>query len=373
MLFRKSLASLLLVLIAGIAPAADVTPRTGAAKGGDDSRRADSARGGDEIVLHANYPAKYVVRTGDTLWEIASRFLRDPWRWPDVWDFENKVENPQFIYPGDVVVLVKANGKPMLKVQRSEAKAAITHLQPKIRATKLDQAIPTLPIDAIKQFVSQPRVLTQSDLQSSGYVVASAGDHLIGGIGDQIYARGLASGKNTSFAIYRAGKAYHNTDGKSDELLGYEAIYVGTAMVKTFGDPSTLQITDASRETLIGDRLLPMARQETETQWIPRAPEAPVEGRIIDVVDAVARVGQFQTVVLNLGEFDGLQRGHVLAIYRAGTDARDVVNGKTRDSVRLPDTRAGLAMVFRTFDRISYALVMKAEQDIRLYDAVRKP
>lgn len=361
MLFKRLLATLLLILLAGMAAAAE------------DSRRPAPARGGDEIVLQPNYPVKYVVRTGDTLWEIASRFLRDPWRWPDVWDFDNKIENPQFIYPGDVVVLVKANGKPMLKVQRSEAKTITTRLTPKIRATPLDQAIPTLPMDAIKQFVSQPRLLAERELQSSGYVVASAGEHLIGGIGDQIYVRGLPPGKTTTFTIYRTGKTYQNTHGKSDETLGYEAIYVGTAIVKSFGDPSTLLITDARRETLIGDRLLPAARQENEPQWVPRAPDAPVEGRIIDVVDAVARVGQFQTVVLNLGEFDGLQRGHVLAIYRAGPDARDVVSSDSRDSVQLPDTRAGLAMVFRTFDRVSYALVMKAEQDIHLYDAVRKP
>lgn len=363
MLFNKLLASLLLVMATGVTLAADTAPRSAPAKGGD------------EIVLHPSYPAKYVVRTGDTLWEIASRFLRDPWRWPDVWDFENKVENPQFIYPGDVVVLVKTNGKPMLKVQRSEAKMVTTRLTPKVRATPLDQAIPTLPIDAIKQFVSQPRLLAERELQSSGYVVASAGEHLIGGIGDQIYVRGLPPGKNTSFTIYRTGKTYRNrnTDSKSEETLGYEAIYVGTAIIKTFGDPSTLQIVDATRETLIGDRLLPMARPENEGQWLPRAPDTPVEGRIIDVVDAVARVGQFQTVVLNLGELDGLQRGHVLAVYRAGTDARDVVSSDPRDAIQLPDTRAGLAMVFRTFDRVSYALIMKAEQDIRLYDAVRKP
>lgn len=361
MLFKRLLATLLLMLLAGMAPAAG------------DSRRPAPARGGDEIVLQPNYPAKYVVRTGDTLWEIASRFLRDPWRWPDVWDFDNKMENPQFIYPGDVVVLVKANGKPMLKVQRSEAKTITTRLTPKIRATPLDQAIPTLPMDAIKQFVSQPRLLAERELQSSGYVVASAGEHLIGGIGDQIYVRGLPPGKTTNFTIYRTGKTYQNTHGKSDETLGYEAIYVGTAIVKSFGDPSTLLITDATRETLIGDRLLPTARPENEPQWVPRAPDTPVEGRIIDVVDAVARVGQFQTVVLNLGEFDGLQRGHVLAIYRSGPDARDVVSSDSRDSVQLPDTRAGLAMVFRTFDRVSYALVMKAEQDIHLHDAVRKP
>ena len=361
MLFNKLLASLFLVMVTGVTLATDAAPR------------AASAKAGDEIVLHPNYPAKYVVRAGDTLWEIASRFLRDPWRWPDVWDFENKVENPQFIYPGDVVVLVKTNGKPMLKVQRSEAKMVTTRLTPKVRATPLDQAIPTLPIDAIKQFISQPRLLSERELQSSGYVVASAGEHLIGGIGDQIYVRGLNPGKNTSFTIYRTGKTYRNSDSKSEETLGYEAIYVGTAIIKTFGDPSTLQIVDATRETLIGDRLLPTARQENEGQWLPRAPDTPVEGRIIDVVDAVARVGQFQTVVLNLGELDGLQRGHVLAVYRAGNDARDVVSSDPRDSIQLPDTRAGLAMVFRTFDRVSYALIMKAEQDIHLYDAVRKP
>jgi hypothetical protein len=221
--------------------------------------------------------------------------------------------------------------------------------------------------------VSQPRVLTEREVTGSAYIVASAGEHLVAGQGDQIYARGIPAGKHTSYAIYRAGKTYQNIGGRPDEVLGYEAIMVGTAQVRSAGDPATLQITEARREALIGDLLLPIGRQESEGPWIPRAPDTPVEGRIIDVLDAVSRVGQYQTIVLNLGEFDGLQRGHVLAIYRAGAEARDVVSADPRDAVQLPDVRAGLALVFKTFDRVSYALVVKAETDVRLHDTVRKP
>lgn len=350
MAFNRVLCSLCLALFASVALAAD------------------------DIVLNPNYPARYVVRQGDTLWDIASKFLRDPWRWPDVWNFENKADNPQFIYPGDVVELARTNTGPMLRVQRSEQKATTVRLSPRIRATKIDRAIPTLPVDAVKQFISQPRVLTERELQSSAYVVASAGEHLVASTGDEILVRGLPANKNASYAIYRTGKTYQQkSSSKGDDVLGYEAIYIGTAQLKAFGDPSTLQIMDATRETLIGDRILPVARQETEAPWLPRAPDQPIEGRIIDVVDAVARVGQFQSIVINIGEFDGLQRGHVLAVYRAGGETRDVVSSDPRDAVTVPDLREGLAMVYRTFDRVSYALIMKAEQDIRLHDVVRKP
>ncbi len=327
----------------------------------------------DEIVLNPNQPGRYVVRQGDTLWDIASKFLRDPWRWPDVWDFNNKVDNPQYVYPGDVIVLDRASGKPMLKVKRGTAQVPTVRLSPRIRATKLDRAIPSLPVDAVKQFIPQPRVLTERELKNSAYIVSTSGRHLITTTGDQVYARGLPPSKTNTYAIYRTGKTYQNVGGKQDEVLGYEGVLVGTAQLRAGGDPATLQITEANREALIGDLLIPVVRNETETNWIPRAPDAPMEGRIIDVIDAVARVGQYQTVVLNLGEFDGIQRGHVLAVYHKGGEARDVVANDPRATVELPDYRSGLAMVFKTFDRVSYALIMKAEEDIRLYDMVRKP
>jgi hypothetical protein len=332
-----------------------------------------AALAAESIVLNPNQPGRYVVRQGDTLWDIASKFLRDPWRWPDVWDFANKVDNPQYVYPGDIIVLDRSSGKPMLKVQRGTAQKPTVRLSPKIRATKLDRAIPSLPVDAVKQFIPQPRVLTERELKNSAYIVSTNGSHLITTVGDQIYAKGLPPSKNNTYSIYRTGKTYQNVGGKQDEVLGYEGILVGVAQLRSSGDPATLQIVEANREALIGDLLVPMVRNESEGNWIPRAPDAPMEGRIIDVIDAVARVGQYQTVVLNLGEFDGVQRGHVLAVYHKGGDARDVVSNDPRATVELPDYRSGLAMVFKTFDRVSYALIMKAEEDIRLHDMVRKP
>lgn len=332
-----------------------------------------AAFGADDIVMNPNQPGRYVVRQGDTLWDIASKFLRDPWRWPDVWDFENKVDNPQYVYPGDVIVMDRSSGKPMLKVQRGTAQKQTVRLSPTIRATQLDRAIPSLPVDAIKQFIPQPRVLTERELKNSAYIVATSGQHLISSNGDQIYVKNLPPTKNNTYAIYRTGKTYQNVGGKQDEVLGYEGILVGVAQLRAGGDPATLQITEANREALIGDLLIPMTRNEPDGQWLPRAPDAPMEGRIIDVIDAVARVGQFQTVVLNLGEFDGVQRGHVLAIYHASGEVRDVVAQDPRATLELPEYRSGLAMVFKTFDRVSYALIMKAEEDIRLHDMVRKP
>ncbi len=327
----------------------------------------------DDLVMNPNQPGRYVVRQGDTLWDIASKFLRDPWRWPDVWDFENKVDNPQYVYPGDVIVMDRSGGKPMLKVQRGTAQKPTVRMSPTIRATKLDRAIPSLPVEAVKQFIPQPRVLTERELKNSAYIVATSGQHLVAGTGDQIYAKGLPPSKNNTYAIYRSGRTYQNVGGKQDEVLGYEGIMVGVAQLRSGGDPSTLQITQSNREALIGDLLIPLVKNETEGNWIPRAPDAPMEGRIIDVIDAVARVGQYQTVVLNLGEFDGIQRGHVLAVYHSAGEVRDVVANDPRTTLELPDYRSGLAMVFKTFDRVSYALIMKAEEDIRLYDVVRKP
>lgn len=327
----------------------------------------------DPIVLNANHPDRYIVKQGDTLWEIAARFLRDPWRWPDVWDFNAKIDNPQYLYPGDVITLVTDSGKPMLKVQRGEAnKLPTTKLSPKIHATKLDREIPLLQMEAIRQFVSQPRVLTERELENSAYLVSSQGDRLVNSVGDNIYARGLPPNKNTTYAIYRTGRAYRNMDAKTDDILGYEALYVGTAQLKVSGDPATLQISDAAREALVGDRLLPV-NKESDATWTPHAPDMPLEGRIIQVVDGVARIGQYQTVVLNLGEYDGVQKGHVLAIYRAGREIRDVVTDDPRDALQTPDSRAGLALVYRTFDRVSYALIMRADTDIQLYDVVKKP
>lgn len=355
----------------------------------------------DVIALNPDRPDQYVVQKGDTLWGISSQFLRDPWLWPDVWDFNPQIENPHLIYPGDIIVLsFKEGGEPVLRVKRRSETISHTtgggerpaagdtftrkpgrvvsavgtkRISPRVRAFQKDRAIPTIPLDVIEQFLSKPLVISERELKESPYIVAGEDGHLIAGAGDTVYARGISAGKTNRYNIYRTGRAYQNPGARRDDILGYEAIHVGSALVRSFGDPSTLQISQSERETLLGDKLIPILSAESEINFIPHAPSTPIEGNVIELLDAISRIGQFQTAVLNVGEFDGMEVGHVLAIYRKGENIRDDISPDPRDRVKLPDTRSGLVMIFRTFDRVSYGLVMTSETDIRLYDLVRNP
>lgn len=339
----------------------------------------------DAVKLKEDHPDRYVVARGDTLWDISARFLESPWLWPEVWSFNPQIKNPHLIYPGDVVYLeYDPQGKPVLKVQRGQPTVKMTptedgnatvKLSPKIRTARIDQPIASVPLDAIRQFLGQPRVLSKREMENSAYIVSGKDSRLISGAGDRIYARGILPGQdpNSSYSILRVGDAYHNEGAARDDVLGYEAIMVGEAKVEDFGDPTTLRITYSDREALVGDRLLPKRATGLDETFLPHPPAMPVEGQIISVIDGVSRIGQFQTVVLNKGEQDGLEVGHVLAVYQAGAKIRDNYGPRRGETVTLPDQRAGIVMVFRTFDRVSYALVMEAETDMRVYDSVRNP
>jgi hypothetical protein len=327
----------------------------------------------DTIKLKANAPDKYTVVKGDTLWDISAHFLESPWRWPEVWSYNPQIKNPHLIYPGDVVYLeYDTEGKPILRVSRGQA---TVKLSPKVRAERVDTPIATIPLNAIQQFLGQPRVMSQNEIDNSAYIVSGKDTRLMSGSGDRIYARGLIPGQdpNSRYAVLRIGDPYRNPGAKSDDILGYEAIHVADAQVIDFGDPSTLVVEDSTRETLVGDRLVPKKASGLDQTFIPRPPEMPVEGQIISVIDGVSRIGQFQTVVLNKGDQDGLETGHVLAVFQKGAVVRDTNAKKRGEKVTLPDQRAGIVLVYRTFDRVSYALVMDAERDMRVYDAVRNP
>ncbi|NOX42778.1 MAG: LysM peptidoglycan-binding domain-containing protein [Gammaproteobacteria bacterium] len=329
----------------------------------------------DTIDLAPNHPERYVVVKGDTLWDISAKFLTDPWRWPDVWEFNPQIENPHLIYPGDVIVLTYEDGKPVLKVLKGgeSGETKTIKLSPKVRTKKVGKAIPTIPINAIRAFLSKPRIISQREVENSPYIVSTQGNHLVAGAGDQIYARGIPRGKNIRYSIYRTGRVYRNPDARYDDILGHEALYVGVAQVRQFGDPATLTIIDSVREGLIGDKLFPEQDSDINQFFIPHSPDTPVEGNIIEVIDGLARAGQFQTVVINLGEFDGMERGHVLQVLHSGKVIRDVVSADPRDTVQLPESKSGVIMVFRTFDRVSYALVMSAARDLSIRDTVKNP
>jgi len=322
----------------------------------------------DQVVLKDGHPDRHVVVKGDTLWDISGTFLDSPWLWPEIWYVNPQIENPHLIYPGDIITLVYVDGKPQLRVQRGKG---TFKLSPKVRAERLDKAIPTIPIDAIQQFLTQPLVADQEMMQNAAYVVSSADEHLIVGKGDRIYARGLVDDKGSRFHIFRPGAPY--IDPVTNEVLGHEALYLGDSSVEKFGDPATLELTKTTREINIGDRLMPMTQEDVYAYFAPHSPDASVDGNIISVVDGVSQIGQYQIVVLNRGTREGVDVGTVFEIYQAGELIKDQVSKERNAVVKLPDEKAGILMVFRTFDKVSFGLIMKATSALHVGDIVRTP
>jgi nucleoid-associated protein YgaU len=322
----------------------------------------------DQVVLRDGHPDRYVVVKGDTLWDISERFLESPWLWPEIWYVNPQVENPHLIYPGDVLTLVYVDGKPQLRVERGKG---TYKLSPQARAERLDKAIPTIPIDAIQQFLTQPLVADQDTLENAAYVVSSADEHLIAGAGDRIYARGVDADQGDRYHIFRPGDAYIDPD--TGEVLGYEALYLGDGSAEKFGDPSTLRLTRTNREINIGDRIMPMTQEDVYAYFTPHAPNEEVEGRIISVVDGVTQIGQYQVVAINRGTREGIDVGTVFEIYQAGQLIPDQVSKERNAQVQLPDEKAGLLMVFRTFEKVSFALIMKATSALHVGDRIRNP
>ena len=324
----------------------------------------------DQVALKEGHPDRYVVVKGDTLWDISETFLDSPWLWPEIWYVNPQIDNPHLIYPGDVINLVYVDGKPQLRVQRGKG---TFKLSPKARAERLDTAIPTIPIDAIQQFLTQPLVADQSTMEDAAYVVSSADEHLIVGAGDRVYVRGLKDDEGDRFHIFRPGDAY--LDPASGEVLGYEALYLGDATAQKFGDPATLKLTRTTREINIGDRVMPMTQEDVYAYFTPHSPDEEVEGTIISVVDGVSQIGQYQIVVLNRGTREGVDVGTVFEIYQTGELIVDQIKNKTERNanIKLPDEKAGILMVFRTFDKVSFGLIMKATSALHVGDTVRTP
>jgi len=326
-------------------------------------------------TLNPSHPDRYTVVKGDTLWDIAGRFLKTPWRWPDVWHVNPQVKNPHLIYPGDELTLTyDANGNPI--ITRTKRGRPTVKLSPGLRKERLDRAIPTIPLDAIQQFLSKPLAVGETELQAAPYIVQPADEHVVVGAGDRIYVRGIKEEGKANFSIFRPGITYkkHTTNKDEEpEILGYEALYVGEATVAQFGDPSTLLITSTQRESQTGDRLLPLSEDDINEHFLPHAPRADIDASIISVVDGVAQIGQHQLVVIDNGSREKLDVGTVLGVFTRGKTVLDNVSEERNDTVKLPDERAGTLMVFRVFEKVSFALVMDATRAIHVFDAVRNP
>lgn len=323
------------------------------------------AQAGDVLSLKDGHPQTYVVKKGDTLWDISQMFLKDPWLWPEIWHVNPQIDNPHLIYPGDKLNLVYIDGRPKLVVQRGKD----VKLTPQVRISELDLAIPAISLDAISPFMTDSRVVNSETLTGAPYVLAGADGHIVSGAGDQLYGRGDFSDGHKDYGIYRPGDAY--IDPKTEEFLGYQAFFVANGkVVDVEKDIATLGLNRTTEEVRRGDRLLPDEERKISSNFHPKAPSEEIDGLIIAVEGGVTQIGSMDVAVLNQGDRDGLKPGDVLAIYRIGESVRDTVTG---DIVKVPDTRAGLLMVFRTFDKVSYGLVLKATRPLEVFDRVTNP
>jgi hypothetical protein len=372
------LATVMLAMLAGCASEPEMTPTPAPPVEAEPVM----AQPAPVVRLRPDYPQSYTVVKGDTLWDISSRFLKDPWMWPELWQVNPQINNPHLIYPGDVLTLYFVDGKPMMKVERPTTKQQpgpkqdlprsgfpVVKYSPQVREVSLDSAVPTIPLDRIRQYLSRPQVITEDELEAMPYVVSYTDERLLGGGGNTFYARGINAGNQAAeYVLLRTGQEYVDPD--TDEVLGYEGVYLGDVRLKKMGDPATLVITRSTREIMRGDRLVPKTANVLPFNYMPRPPTKPIKGKIISVVDGVANIGQYQVVVLNLGRQEDIEPGYVLAVMQAGAEVDDTVDG---GDVQLPDLQAGTLMVFRVFERVSYGLIVNAERAIHTLDTVTNP
>lgn len=353
----------------------------------------------DEIKINPSHPDQYTVTKNDTLWDISGKFLTHPWQWPELWKNNTQIKNPHLIYPGDTIYFSMVNGKPQLSLSRSDLPSTQVQANPNslcvlkeedykygrkdfavskdgkvlpcIREVEIKQAINLIPTETIASFLSSPKVVDENELNNAPYVVGFAGEHIVVGTGDRIYVRAITDPNNLAYTIYRPGSAYISPE--SGENLGYEAQYIADASLQQPGDPATLAITKSASEIRTGDRVMPNAEQDIALNYFPRPPEESIKGSIISVLAGVSQIGRYNVVVIDKGTADGLLPGHELDIYRSGKIVRDNYSPIKNDAVNLPDEIAGTLMVFRPFERVSYALVMKATQALHVLDKVRTP
>lgn len=368
-----------------------------------------------QVALQPNAPETYRIQPGDTLWGIAGRFLRDPWRWPEVWEGNPAVSDPNRIFPGERLVLdLSEAGSP--RIRRAGGGMRVVKLSPRVRVTALDTSIPTIPLGSVAPFLTRPWVTDDKAFDEAPYVVGFPHERVLAGRGDQIFVRRIMRATESSFEVLRPGEPLR--DPETRELLGYGALYVGEARLEQTGDPATLRMISASMQVQVGDHVR-QAREETVMRsFVPRSAPRGLEGHIVSVLDGASQIGQYDVVVLDRGSREGVEVGQVFGVYRGGVEAPDPVRRQDRDwngrnespadssfwlgdwaltgwvrdqpdsnaplplhrkaerladSYIVPFARSGIIMVFRVFPRVSFALVMRASQAMHVGEMVATP
>jgi len=340
--------------------------------------------------LRQNHLEFHVVQPGDTLWDISETFLQSPWLWPEIWHVNDQVDNPHLIFPGDIISLVYIDGKPRL-TKSDRYPDGTVKLQPKARILTADQAISTLPLDAIAPFLTSAQVVSEQELDASPYVVGSDSDRLLAAQANKVYVRGILDETAQKYTFFRKGDLY--VDPETEEVLGIEAIHIAEGQKIQPGDPAVMLLKKSVQELRRGDRALPTNEEQLRPVYFPHSPTTFAGGQIISVYGGVEQIGQYDVVVINRGEREQMEIGHVLSIYRRGeTIVDEVATQRRKDDddvstwdkfseavtnskqhVTLPDELAGRLMIFRTFEKVSLGLVLKAEKTIHVLDKVKMP
>lgn len=322
-----------------------------------------------QVQLREGHPQRYTVVAGDTLWDISGKFLSEPWKWQEIWRANPQVHDPDLIYPGDTLSLSYVDGQPRITLNRGESRGTVK-LSPRIRSTPMVEAVPSIPLGAINSFLISNRIVdTPEQFDRAPYIVAGNAERVLSGIGDRIYARGALDPAHSVYGIFRQGKTY--TDPVTQEVLGINADNIGGGeIVASEGDVSTLMLQRSNQEVRLGDRLFASEERPINSSFLPSPPQGNVDGLIIDVPRGVNQIGVMDVVTLDRGTRDGLVEGNVLAIYKTGETVRDRITG---EQVKIPDERSGLLMIFRTYDKLSYGLVLNANRSLAVLDKVRNP
>jgi hypothetical protein len=322
------------------------------------------------LTLKPDAPERYTVKKGDTLWGIAERYTDDAWQWPNIWYQNNQVKNPHLIFPGDIIGLMNIGGEMRVTVVSRGEESRTVKMTPTARIEPIESAIPTIPMDAIMPFIVSNRIVERKDLNDAPYIVSAGTDRVINGAGGVSYGRGdFSEGAANAYGIFRASEVYR--DPITDEVLGLEAKEIGLANVKSLEkDIVTLDLIKTTQQVKEGDRLLTTENRQLVARFQPKAPDEYINGYIISVPGGVTQIGQYSMIVINKGTREGISEGSVLDIMKKGQTIRDRTK---EEQVSLPSEKAGQLMVFRAYEKVSYALVVKATRALKVGDQVRSP
>ena len=406
--------------------------RSGGASGGRGSLRRlvllailwEIAPGLPAVEILPGAPESYTVQPADTLWSVAARFLRDPWRWREVWQTNTDPAHPERLHPGDVVRLGRVGGQPRIRIERATDPEAprrggmpVVRLSPRVQASMLKEEIPTIPIVMIGPFLTRSYVTESDQFNRAPYVVGFPDRHLVAGIDDQVYVRRIDAAETRRFQVLRPGEALRSP--KTNELLGQLATFVANVALERTGDPATLRVLSAEREVAIGDRVIPAPPDESLRNFVLKPAPQGARAQILSVLNGVTQVGQFDVVVIDAGTRERLEPGHLFEVFQGGTEEPDPIRkgdydtgwrgettrsagsrlgeeagsrswhfGDSHDDAPIPPTfairpqrpgfiqpfeRSGLLMVFRTFERVSFGIILNAHRAMHVFDRLAPP